>query len=99
MIAIAVGVLSAQRGVPLPTSKSPQQLVSAPVSSPYGDARFLKGLRAEDFEIADNGHVRPIVQFQSGEAADARLALLVDSSGSMVVGAKRDRVQLAAHLL
>jgi VWFA-related protein len=74
-------------------------LVSVAVVVRDGDGRFIKGLKAEDFEIADNGKVRPIVQFQSGEAADARLALLVDSSGSMVVGAKRDRVQLAAHLL
>jgi VWFA-related protein len=99
MVAIAVGILSAQQDVPQVTFKSSVNLVSVAVVVRDGDGRFIKGLKAEDFEIADNGKVRPIVQFQSGEAADARLALLVDSSGSMVVGAKRDRVQLAAHLL
>jgi Ca-activated chloride channel family protein len=99
MVATAVGILSAQQDVPQVTFKSSVNLVSVAVVVRDGDGRFIKGLKAEDFEIADNGKVRPIVQFQSGEAADARLALLVDSSGSMVVGAKRDRVQLAAHLL
>ena len=99
MVTIAVGILSAQQDVPQVTFKSSVNLVSVAVVVRDGDGRFIKGLKAEDFEIADNGKVRPIVQFQSGEAADARLALLVDSSGSMVVGAKRDRVQLAAHLL
>lgn len=99
MVAIAVGILSAQQDVPQVTFKSSVNLVAVAVVVRDGDGRFIKGLKAEDFEIADNGKVRPIVQFQSGEAADARLALLVDSSGSMVVGAKRDRVQLAAHLL
>jgi Ca-activated chloride channel family protein len=99
MVATAVGILSAQQDVPQVTFKSSVNLVSVAVVVRDADGRFIKGLKAEDFEIADNGKVRPIVQFQSGEAADARLALLVDSSGSMVVGAKRDRVQLAAHLL
>src|SRR4030095_14332232 len=99
MVTIAVGILSAQQDVPQVTFKSSVNLVSVAVVVRDGDGRFIKGLKAEDFGIADNGKVRPIVQFQSGEAADARLALLVDSSGSMVVGAKRDRVQRAAHLL
>jgi len=99
MVAVAVGFLSAQQDVPQATFKSSLDLVSVAVVVRDAEGRFIKGLRAEDFEIADTGKVRPIVQFQSGEAADARLALLVDSSGSMVVGAKRDRVQLAAHLL
>jgi VWFA-related protein len=40
-----------------------------------------------------------VVQFQQGADADARLALLVDSSGSMVLGSKRERSRMATDLL
>ena len=42
---------------------------------------------------------RPVAHFEAGRDADARLALLVDSSGSMVIGAKPERTRLAADML
>jgi VWFA-related protein len=63
------------------------------------DGRLVTDLKAGDFEILDRGAAQPIVQFQRGDDAHARLALLVDTSGSMVVGAKRERSRIATELL
>jgi VWFA-related protein len=63
------------------------------------DGRLVSDLQARDFEVLDNGTAQPIVQFHQGRDADARLAVLVDSSGSMVLGEKRERSRLAAEFL
>jgi VWFA-related protein len=81
------------------TFRSSLDLVSVAVIVRDGDGRLIPNLRASDFELRDCGVVQPVVQFQNGEDADARLALLVDSSGSMVLGAKRQRSQLATEFL
>lgn len=91
----AVGAQSDQR----PTFRSSLDLVSVAVVVRGPDGRLVKGLRALDFEVLDRGSAQPIVQFQPGEDASARLALLVDASGSMVVGPKRERSRIATELL
>jgi VWFA-related protein len=63
------------------------------------DGRLVRDLQASDFEVLDRGSAQSIVQFQRGDDANARLALLVDSSGSMVIGAKRERSRIATDLL
>jgi VWFA-related protein len=73
--------------------------VSVAVVVRDADGRLVTNLRATDFEILDRGTAQPIVQFQRGSEADARLALLVDSSGSMVFTDRRRRSQLATELL
>ena len=90
-----VGAQSDQR----PTFRSSLDLVSVAVVVRGPDGRLVKGLRASDFEVLDRGSAQPIVQFQPGEDASARLALLVDASGSMVVGPKRERSRIATELL
>lgn len=91
----AVGAQSEQR----PTFRSSLDLVSVAVVVRGPDGRLVKGLRASDFEVLDRGTSQSIVQFQQGEDASARLALLVDASGSMVVGPKRERSRIATELL
>ena len=79
--------------------RSSLDLVSVAVVVRDGGGRLVTGLRAEDFEIVDAGVVRPVSHFEAGRDADARVALLVDSSGSMVVGSKPERTRLAADFL
>ena len=82
-----------------PTFRSSLDLVSVAVVVRQPDGRLVTDLKAGDFEILDRGAAQPIVQFQRGDDAHARLALLVDTSGSMVVGAKRERSRIATELL
>jgi VWFA-related protein len=81
------------------TFRSSLDLVSVAVVVRDADGRLVTNLQASDFEILDRGRAQPIVQFQRGSEADARLALLVDSSGSMVFTDRRRRSQLATELL
>jgi VWFA-related protein len=95
----AAGLSAATQDQTRATFRSSLDLVSVAVVVRDGGGRLVKGLRAEDFEIVDGGVVRPVTHFEAGRDADARLALLVDSSGSMVVGAKPERTRLAADFL
>jgi Ca-activated chloride channel family protein len=71
--------------------------LSATVRTKQG--RPVTDLKAEDFELLDNGERRSIVEFRS-EPSPVRLAMLMDVSGSMDVAAKRAAAQEAAwHLL
>ena len=90
---------SAQQDVEKATFRSSLDLVSVAVVVRDDDGRLVNGLTAHDFEVIDGESVRPIVQFQQGDDADARMAVLVDSSGSMGLGGKRNRSRLAAELI
>jgi VWFA-related protein len=81
------------------TFRSSLELVSIAVVVRDNGGRLITGLRAQDFEIVDGGVTRPVTHFEAGQNADARLALLVDSSGSMVVGTKPERTRMAANFL
>jgi VWFA-related protein len=94
-----VAGLTGQSEQDRPTFKSSLDLVSVAVVVRGGDGRIVRGLRPTDFEVLDGGTRQEIVQFQHGDDNSARLALLVDSSGSMVVGAKRERSRIATELL
>ena len=98
VLSSAVLVSAAPQDVERATFRSSLDLVSVAVVVRDGDGRLVDGLTARDFEIIDSGIPRAIVQFQQGDDADARMAMLVDSSGSMGVGAKRNRSRLAAEL-
>jgi VWFA-related protein len=81
------------------TFRSSLSLVSVAVVVRDGGGKLVTDLSARDFEIVDAGVARPVTHFEAGRDADARLALLVDSSGSMVVGAKPERTRMAADFL
>ena len=100
VLALAVTAMPAAQNEQVQTTfRSSLDLVSVAVVVRDGDGRIVPNLSAEDFEILDSGQARPIVQFHRGQDADARMALLIDSSGSMVLTGKRERSLLATHLL
>jgi Ca-activated chloride channel family protein len=95
----AIGVSAASQDQARSTFRSGLDLVSVAVVVRDNAGRLVTDLRAEDFDIVDAGVARPVAHFEAGSDADARLAVLVDSSGSMVIGAKPARTRLAADLL
>src|SRR5689334_20273419 len=54
------------------TFKASLDLVSVAVVVRAADGRLVPNLRQSDFEVSDRGVRQQIVQFQSGEDADAR---------------------------
>ena len=99
VVVLGAVTLVAQSEEQRATFRSSLDLVSVAVVVRDGDGRLVTNLQATDFEILDRGKSQPIVQFQRGSEADARLALLVDSSGSMVFTDRRRRSQLATEFL
>ena len=93
------GLLAAPQEPARVAFRSSLDLVSVAVIVRDGGGRLVKGLRAQDFEIVERQTVRQVMHFETARNADARLALLVDSSGSMVVGAAPARTRMAADLL
>ena len=50
--------------------------------------RVVQGLNRLDFEVRDNGQLRPIIEFRSDRRSPITLAILVDTSGSMGIERK-----------
>ena len=50
--------------------------------------RVVSGLTATDFEVRDNGQLRPILSLRSDRRSPLSLAILVDMSGSMKISPK-----------
>src|SRR4051812_522790 len=61
-----------------------------PISAVVRDARgrTITTLQAGDFEVRDNGLLRPILAFQAEDHAPVTIAILIDTSGSMRLGSK-----------
>jgi len=88
----------------LPVFKSSVDVVPISASVRDGHGRAVTTLRANDFEVRDNGVRRPILGFDVDDQAPITIAILVDTSGSMRVGAKNDTARevvrrLSADLL
>ena len=60
--------------------------IQASVRDNHG--RVVSGLKTTDFEVRDNGQLRPILSVRSDRQSPLSLAILVDMSGSMRVGPK-----------
>jgi VWFA-related protein len=73
---------------PQQTFRSSVDLVTIQASVRDHRGRPLKGLTPGDFEIRDNGQVRPILSLRSDLRSPVSVAILVDMSGSMRVGSK-----------
>jgi Ca-activated chloride channel family protein len=73
---------------PQTTFKSAVDLVSIQASVRDKRGRPMEGLTTADFEVRDNGQPRPILSMRSDQGAPVSVAILVDMSGSMRVGAK-----------
>ena len=70
------------------TFRSAVDLVTIQASVRDARGRIVTGLTALDFEVRDNGELRPILSLRSVRQSPLSLAILVDMSGSMRLGPK-----------
>jgi len=70
------------------TFRSSVDLVTIQASVRDSHGRILRGLTPTDFEVRDNGQLRPIIELRSDQQSPVSFAILVDMSGSMRVGPK-----------
>jgi VWFA-related protein len=73
---------------PLRTFRSAVDLVTIQASVRDARGRVVSGLTTTDFEVRDNGQVRPILSLRSDRQSPLSLAILVDMSGSMALSSK-----------
>jgi VWFA-related protein len=78
----------AQENSPQQPFRSAVDLVTIQASVRDGHGRVVSGLKTTDFEVRDNGQLRPILSLRSDRQSPLSLAILVDMSGSMRVGPK-----------
>jgi VWFA-related protein len=98
--AASVGVSAAQEPQTTPpTFRTGVSRVAVAATVRDRKGRPVANLKAEDFELVDSGVSRKIAEFRS-ETTAVSLAMLVDDSGSMIVGQKRDVAKaVAEHLV
>ena len=70
-----------------PVFRSSVDLVSMAAVVRDSKGRYVRSLARDDFEVIDGGTRRPIIDLRNESAAPASIALLVDGSGSMRLGA------------
>jgi VWFA-related protein len=70
------------------TFRSAVDLVTIQASVRDARGRVVSGLTTTDFEVRDNGQLRPILSLRSDRQSPLSVAILVDMSGSMRIGAK-----------
>jgi VWFA-related protein len=94
---LAAPPLSAQSGgtAARPTFRSAADVVSIQTSVRDRRGRPMAGLTPADFEVRDNGEVRPIISMRADQRSPVSVAVLVDLSGSMYVGSKMTMVREA----
>jgi Ca-activated chloride channel family protein len=68
--------------------RSAVDVVTIQASVRDGRGRLVQGLTRTDFEVRDNGQLRSVIEFRSDRESPVTLAILVDMSGSMSIGAK-----------
>src|SRR5258708_39668148 len=85
-----VGSPTAQESSPPPpqTFRSALDVVTIQASVRDARGRVVSGLTTNDFEVRDNGQLRPILSLRSDRQSPLSLAILVDMSGSMRIGPK-----------
>src|SRR6266581_3971482 len=70
------------------TFRSAVDVVTIQASVRDARGRVVSGLTPIDFEVRDNGQLRPVLSLQSDRQSPLSLAILVDMSGSMRLGSK-----------
>jgi VWFA-related protein len=73
---------------PVQSFRSAVDVVTIQASVRDAHGHVVSGLTSGDFEVRDNGQVRPILSLRSDRLSPLSLAILVDMSGSMRMGAK-----------
>jgi Ca-activated chloride channel family protein len=89
LIPVTMAWLSAQSpATPQQTFRSAVDLVTIQASVRDARGRVVQGLTRADFEVRDNGQVRPVIDFRADRQSPVTLAILVDMSGSMSIAGK-----------
>jgi len=85
-----IATLAAQQpgSDPVPRFKSSADVVTIQAAVRNGKGRPVAGLTAADFEVRDNGQLRPVLSLRSDAGSPVSLAILVDLSGSMAISPK-----------
>jgi Ca-activated chloride channel homolog len=92
--------LPAQERPEQPIFRSAVEMVSMAAVVRDKQGKVVSSLSREDFEVLDAGRQRSIVDMRSVTSAPASVALLIDGSGSMVVGSTLDAARsVAADML
>src|SRR5205085_5082667 len=73
---------------PQQTFRSSLDLVTIQASVRDHRGRPMRGLTPADFEVRDNGQLRPVLSLRADLQSPLSLAILVDMSGSMRIGSK-----------
>jgi Ca-activated chloride channel family protein len=73
---------------PRATFRSAADVVTIQASVRDARGRVLTGLTPNDFEVRDNGEIRPLLSLRSDGQSPLSVAIIVDMSGSMGVGPK-----------
>lgn len=93
------GVAAQDAPAPAPRFRSAVDLVSVAAVVRDSKGRFVKDLSSRDFEIVESGRSRQILDFRAELNGPVKLAVLLDVSGSMRVGAReRDARAAAQHI-
>jgi len=81
------------------TFKSSVDLVTIQASVRDRRGRHVSGLSSRDFEVRDNGELRPVISVRADDQSSLSLAVVVDMSGSMGFGPKVAMVRHAFDTL
>lgn len=82
---------------PRPTFRTAVDLVTVSAVVKDRRGRLVRDLLADDFIVVDDGVPRRIVDFTAGSSSAVTLAVLVDESGSMRVGASAKTARRVVH--
>ena len=92
VVSTAVGITPVRAQTPVDESgqtfRSSADLVSIQTSVRDKRGRPMTGLTSADFEVRDNGQLKPILSLRSDRQSAVSVAVLVDTSGSMGVASK-----------
>ena len=94
---LASGVVTAGQDAP-PTFRAVSSRVSLNVVVKDHRGRAVRDLAPADFQVLDQGRTVPINDFRAGEEPIS-VAILIDTSGSMHIGARLAAAKQAADLL
>jgi VWFA-related protein len=97
-LGIAIGIMSGPSFIAPSAQEPPGQaqetfrtavdIVTIQASVRDARGRVMSGLTTTDFEVRDNGQLRPVLSLRSDRQSPLSVAILVDMSGSMQIGAK-----------
>jgi Ca-activated chloride channel homolog len=90
---------SAQERPERPIFRSTVEMVSMAAVVRDKRGRVVPSLSRDDFEVLDAGSRRSIVDLRSDVSAPASVALLIDGSGSMIVGNTLDAARLVGNAM